>query len=89
MRAHLDYVSDLFDKAGMSLSDPMPAPNLGSIGAFASSLHDHGEDPVTAACLAKLANPSSIAGQAVQNCLAEGKNKALMMANGISMIKFS
>jgi hypothetical protein len=85
-KAHLDYVGGLFDKAGMSLSDPMPTPKLASIGAFASSLHDHGADPVTAACLAKLANPSSIAGQAVQNCLAEGKNKALMLANGISPI---
>lgn len=88
-KAHLDYVGGLFDKAGMSLSDPPPPPKLASIGAFASSLHDHGADPITSACLAKLANPTSIAGQAVHNCLAEGKNKALMMANGISPIDLS
>lgn len=88
LNTHLSYVDDLFDKAGMSLSDPTPTPKLASMMSFATSLHDHGTDPITSACLAKLSNPDSISGQAVISSLAEGKNKALMAANGISPLKF-
>lgn len=87
LNTHLDYVSDLYDKAGMDLANP-PVPKLASIAAFASSLHTHGANPVASACLAKLSNPDSISGQAVISSLAEGKNKALMAVNGISPIKF-
>jgi hypothetical protein len=88
LHAQMDNVSNLFDKAGMSLSDPAPPLSLSTNMAFSTSLLKHGTDSLASDVIGKLANTSNAAGQAVVASLSEGKNRALMAANGISPIKF-
>jgi hypothetical protein len=66
-------------------------PSLGSAMSFATNLHKIGADTsgsgITDA-LKNMANTASASGDAIKASLAEGKNKALMMAQGIAPLKF-
>ena len=81
---------NLIESAGIDLAVP-PMPSLGSAMSFATSLHKIGADTsgsgITDA-LKNMANTASASGDAIKASLAEGKNKALMMAQGIPPLKF-
>ena len=80
----------LMASAGIDLSSP-PMPSLGSAMSFATSLHKMGADVSgsgVADTLKNMANTASASGDAIKASLAEGKNKALMMAQGIPPLKF-
>jgi hypothetical protein len=80
----------LMESAGIDLTAP-PMPSLGSAMSFATNLHKIGADTsgsgITDA-LKNMANTASASGDAIKASLAEGKNKALMMAQGIAPLKF-
>ena len=80
---------NLFQKAGIDLTTP-PTVSAGSIKSFAMSLHKYGADTVngTGDILKNMATDDHF-GQAIKASLAEGKNKALMAANGIQPLSFT
>ncbi len=82
--------SSAINSIGIDLSSP-PLPSLGSSMSFATGLHKFGADVSgsgVADILKNMANTASASGDAIKASLAEGKNKALMMAQGITPLKF-
>ena len=82
--------SSAINSIGIDLSSP-PLPSLGSSMSFATGLHKFGADTSgsgVADILKNMANTASASGDAIKASLAEGKNKALMMAQGIPPLKF-
>ncbi len=76
--------------AGIDLSAP-PKPSMGGAMSFATSLHKIGADTSGSGItdtLKNMANTASASGDAITASLAEGKNKALMLAQGIPPLKF-
>jgi hypothetical protein len=94
---HITALSDSLTKsqglmaaAGIDITSP-PMPSLGSAMSFATSLHKFGADASGSGIsdvLGGMANPGSAFGDSIKASLAEGKNKALMAAHGISPLKF-
>ena len=94
---HITALSDslvksqgLMAAAGIDITAP-PMPSLGSAMSFATSLHKFGADASGSGIsdvLGGMANPGSAFGDSIKASLAEGKNKALMAAHGISPLKF-
>jgi hypothetical protein len=81
----------LMATAGIDITSPLPLPSLGSAMSFATSLHKFGADTAGSGIsdvLGGMANPGSAFGDSIKASLAEGKNKALMAAHGISPLKF-
>jgi hypothetical protein len=78
----------LLSKAGLDLSE-LPGTNLSTSLTFATSLHKYGatggDVADTLKSMARAGNPF---GDSIKASLAEGKNKALMMANGIKPPNF-
>jgi hypothetical protein len=80
----------LMASAGIDISS-LPPPSLGSSMSFATSLHKIGADTSGSGItdtLKNMVNPDTAGGDAIKASLAEGKNKALMMAQGIAPLKF-
>ena len=84
--------NDLFTNvAKIDLNSPMPN-SASSAMNFATSLHKIGADTSGSGItdvLYSLAVPGSAAGDSIKASLAEGKNKALMAANGIKPLNFT
>jgi hypothetical protein len=81
---------NLLSKAGIDLTS-LPGTNLSSSLNFATSLHKYGADlsgSGIADTLKSMAKSGSQYGDAIKASLAEGKNKALMMANSIKPPNF-
>jgi hypothetical protein len=94
---------NLLGKAGVDLSS-LPGTNLATSLTFATSLHKYGATSIGSAIpsgmseitgsggvadiLKNIARPGSEYGDAIKASLAEGKNKALMIANGIKPPNF-
>lgn len=81
--------SSLIAKAGMDLTVP-PLPSMGAVMGFATSLHKMGADTSGSGISSILGNmvTNDKYGDAIKASLAEGKNKALMAAHGISPLNF-
>jgi hypothetical protein len=78
----------LLGKAGLDLSS-LPGTNLATSLTFATSLHKYGATGGGVAdTLKSMARSGSQFGDSIKASLAEGKNKALMMANGIKPPNF-
>lgn len=77
----------LFSKAGVDFAS-LPNPGLGSSMNFATSLHKFGTNSEMSGLLSNMAVSGSQYGDAIKASLAEGKNKALMVANGIRPLNF-
>ena len=80
----------LLTKAGIDITAP-PAPSMGSIMGFATGLHKMGANTTGSGIggvLKGMATDDKY-GEAIKASLAEGKNNALMSANGISPPNFS
>jgi len=86
----LDNNNTLWKKAGVDLTNYTPPTNsLSSCMSFATGLHRMGADTSGSGAselIASLAT-NDVYGDAIKASLAEGKNRALMQANGISPIK--
>ena len=84
--------NDLFTNvARIDLNNP-PANSASSAMNFATSLHKIGADTSGSGItdvLHSLAVPNSAEGDSIRASLAEGKNKALMLANGIKPLNFT
>lgn len=81
--------NSLFQKAGIDLTSP-PKVSASTVMAFATSLHKIGADSVTGAgSILKSMATNDAFGEAVKASLAEGKNKAVMAASGISPLSFT
>lgn len=81
---------NLLSKAGVDLTS-LPGTNLATSLTFATSLHKYGaaaSGSGIADTLKTMAKPGSQYGDAIKASLAEGKNKALMMANSIKPPNF-
>ena len=86
----LTSAQTLFQNTGIDLTSP-PKQCLGSSMSFATNLHKFGADTSGSGIsdmLSAIAKPGSQYGDAIKNSLAEGKNKALMLANGIKPLSF-
>ena len=82
--------SSALTNIGIDITSP-PMPSMGSAMSFATGLHKFGADTSgsgVADVLGGMANPGSAFGDSIKASLAEGKNKALMAAQGISPLKF-
>jgi len=67
-----------------------PANDFGAIKSFAMNLHSIGaSDDGSAEILKGMIPPGNQYGEAIKASLAEGKNKALMAANGINPLSFT
>lgn len=89
--ASISKTNSLLSVAGIDTTS-LPAPSLGTAMSFATSLHKFGEDASgsgIAGVLNNMANSANQYGDAIKLSLIEGKNKAIMAANGISPLKFS
>ena len=80
---------NLLGNAGIDLS-ALPGTNLSTSMNFATNLHKFGasSDTQVADMLKTMAKPGSQYGDSIKASLAEGKNKALMMANNIKPPNF-
>ena len=90
LNTSVTQTSSAFANIGIDLTAP-PMPSMGSSMNFATSLHKYGADASgsgVADILKNMANTASPTGDAIVASLAEGKNKALMMAQGIAPLKF-
>lgn len=90
LQTSITQTSSAFTNIGIDLTAP-PMPSMGSSMNFATSLHKYGADASgsgVADILKNMANTDSHYGDAIVASLAEGKNKALMMAQGIAPLKF-
>lgn len=79
--------TSLFAKAGVDFATP-PPNNLGSAMTFATNLHKFGTDSEISGLLSNMAVTGNQYGDSIKASLAEGKNKALMAANGIKPLDF-
>lgn len=90
LNTSVTQTTSAFTNVGIDLASP-PAASLGSAMSFATSLHKYGADASgsgVADVIKNMANPSTAGGDAIKASLAEGKNKALMLAQGIAPLKF-
>lgn len=89
LTSSITNAQNLFQKAGIDLDTP-PTINANAIKSFAAGLHKIGTDATSGAreLLSNMATDDHF-GQAIKASLAEGKNKALMAANGISPLSFT
>lgn len=87
LTAQINYVNDLFDKAGVDFAEPPPM-KLSAISGFAQSLQQYGTDSITSTVITDIANIANSYGEAIISCLAEGKNNQVMVQNGITPLKF-
>jgi hypothetical protein len=90
LNTSITQTSSAFTNIGIDLSAP-PLPSLGSSMSFATSLHKIGADTSGSGItdtLKNMVNPDTTGGDAIVASLAEGKNKSLMMAQGIAPLKF-
>ena len=88
--ASVTQTSSALTNIGIDITSP-PMPSLGSAMTFATGLHKFGSDisgSGVAGILTNMSNPLSAGGDAIKASLAEGKNKALMLAQGIPPLKF-
>jgi len=85
----LDNATDLRSKAGIDLSSP-PPQTLGTTMNFGTSLHKWGADMSEGGIgnsLREMADTSTSEGEALAASLAEGRNNAVLSANGIGPIQ--
>lgn len=89
--AQADTAVNLFEKVlGDMGSFTPPANDFGAIKSFAMNLHSIGASSDGSAEILKgMIPPGNQYGEAIKASLAEGKNKALMAANGISPLSFT
>jgi len=85
--ASVNKSSQLFANAGVDFSAPVPN-TLGTAMNFATSLHNLGQDSEVSGLLSNMAVSGSQFGDSIKASLAEGKNRALMLANGIRPLNF-
>jgi hypothetical protein len=78
----------LLQASGIDLSVP-PLPSLGASMNFATSLHKFGTNSEISGLLGNMAVPGNKFGDSIKASLAEGKNKALMLQNGIPPLNFN
>jgi hypothetical protein len=78
----------LLAASGIDLSVP-PLPSLGASMNFATSLHKFGTNSEISGLLGNMAVPGNKFGDSIKASLAEGKNKALMLQNGIPPLNFN
>lgn len=86
----VNTTSSLLSKAGVDLTTPTP-PSLASIKSFGMGLHTLGADVTGSGVPNVLENMATddAYGEAIKASLAEGKNKLLLQANGITPLKFT
>lgn len=85
----LDNATDLQTKAGIDLSSP-PPQTLGTTMNFGTSLHKWGADMSEGGIgnsLRSMADTSTAEGEALAASLAEGRNNAVLEANGMGPIQ--
>jgi hypothetical protein len=82
-----NQASTLFDKAGVDFTTPAPNKLSGAM-TFATNLHKFGADSEISSLLSNMAVGGNAYGDSIKASLAEGKNKALMAANGIKPLNF-
>jgi hypothetical protein len=87
LEASTAKASSLFLTAGIDFTTPPPNKLSSSMG-FATNLHKFGTNSEMSGILSNMAVPGSQYGDAIKASLAEGKNKALMAANGIKPLNF-
>jgi hypothetical protein len=88
LNVQINYVTDLFTKAGVVDFAEPPLMKLSVIAGFAQSLQQYGTDAIASAVITDIANIANSSGDAVISCLAEGKNNQIMVQNGIIPLKF-
>jgi hypothetical protein len=91
LNTSITQTSSAFNNIGIDISTAPPKLGLGGAMGFATSLHKIGADTSGSGItdtLKNMANTASASGDAIKASLAEGKNKALMMAQGIAPLKF-
>jgi hypothetical protein len=78
----------LFENSGIDLDSPPPAGMAASMN-FATGLHKFGTNSEMSGLLGNMAVPGNKFGDSIKASLAEGKNKALMLQNGIPPLNFN
>jgi len=88
--AALDKSQTLLSNAGIDINQP-PPKSLGSVMSFGQGLHKLGANTTGSGIVGALKDMATNDkyGDAIKASLAEGKNKALMAANGIKPLDFS
>ena len=89
LQSQIDYVHDLFLAATVDLNAVTPPQKLSVITSFATNLHTYGQDDLATQILTEISNTLSVGGQAIIASLAEGKNKAAFIANGVKPLNFT
>lgn len=84
----ISSTTSLMSKAGIDLESTPTVPNLGGVMSFGTGLHKLGTDSGVTDILGKMATPDAF-GDSIKLSLIEGKNKAVMAANGIKPLDFS
>jgi hypothetical protein len=91
LNTSITQTSSAFNNIGIDISSAPPKLGLGGAMGFATSLHKIGADTSGSGItdtLKNMVNTDSHYGDAIVASLAEGKNKSLMMAQGIAPLKF-
>lgn len=88
LRASTTKASALFENSGIDLDSPPPAGMAASMN-FATGLHKFGTNSEMSGLLGNMAVPGNQYGDSIKASLAEGKNKALMLQNGIPPLNFN
>jgi hypothetical protein len=87
LEASTAKATSLWSTAGVDLTT-QPPNSLGTSMNFATQLHKYGNDSTMTSLLGNMTQSNQY-GDAIKASLAEGKNKALMAANGIKPLNFS